>query len=65
MNNIIKITLFTIFVLFAIGLGIFGLSQLKVDEFRKAAVIFLVDSSASNQKDLASQKMIIRQLCLI
>ncbi len=63
MNNIIKITLFTIFVLFAIGLGIFGLSQLKVDEFRKAAVIFLVDSSASNQKDLASQKMIIRQLC--
>ncbi len=63
MNNILKIILFTIVILFIIGLGIFGLSQLKVDEFRKAAVIFLVDSSASNQKDLAAQKMIIRQLC--
>lgn len=63
MNNTLKIILFTIVILFIIGLGIFGLSQLKVDEFRKAAVIFLVDSSASNQKDLAAQKMIIRQLC--
>ncbi len=63
MNNTIKIIIFAIILLIAIGLGIFGLSQLKVDEFRKAAVIFLVDSSASNQKDLAAQKMIIRQLC--
>lgn len=63
MNNTIKIIIFAIILLIAIGLGIFGLSQLKVDEFRKAAVIFLVDSSASNQKNLAAQKMIIRQLC--
>lgn len=63
MNNTIKIILFAIFIILAFGLGIFGLSKIKVDEFHKAAVIFLVDSSASNQKDLAAQKMIIRQLC--
>lgn len=63
MNNIIKIIFFAIIILFIIGLGIFGLSQLKVDDFRKAAVIFVVDASASNQKKLSEQKMIIRQLC--
>jgi hypothetical protein len=37
--------------------------NIKVDDFHKAAVIFVVDASASNQKDLPAQKMIIRQLC--
>jgi hypothetical protein len=46
-----------------LGLGIFGLSKLKPDEFHKAAIIFVVDSSASNQKDLPAQKLLIRQLC--
>lgn len=63
MNNVIKIILFIVVILFIVGLGIFGLSQLKVDDFRKAAVIFVVDASASNQKKLPEQKMIIRQLC--
>lgn len=63
MNNVIKIILFIVVILFIAGLGIFGLSQLKVDDFRKAAVIFVVDASASNQKKLPEQKMIIRQLC--
>jgi len=63
MNNVIKIILFTIAVLSVLVLGIWGLSRLKVDDFHKAAVIFVVDASASNQKKLAEQKMIIRQLC--
>ena len=63
MKNTIKIILFTALFLGAILLGIFGLSRLKVDDFHKAAVIFVVDASASNQKDLPAQKMIIRQLC--
>lgn len=63
MNNTFKIILFTAAFFIFICLGIFGLSKLKVDDFHKAAVIFVVDSSASNQKDLPAQKMLIRQLC--
>lgn len=63
MNNTFKIILFAATFLIMLGLGIFGLSKLKVDDFHKAAIIFVVDSSASNQKDLPAQKMLIRQLC--
>lgn len=40
-----------------------GVSRIKVDDFHPAAVIFLVDSSASNQKRLPEQKKILRQIC--
>lgn len=63
MNNTFKVILFAAVFLIVIGLGIFGLSKLKVDDFHKAAVIFVVDSSASNQNNLPAQKMLIRQLC--
>lgn len=63
MSNTLKIVLFAITFFIILCLGIFGLSQLKVDDFHKAAVIFVVDASASNQKNLQRQKMIIRQLC--
>ena len=33
-----------------------GLRSIKVDDFKPAAVIFVVDSSASNQKGLDAQK---------
>jgi hypothetical protein len=63
MNNIFKIVIFLIGAFIVLGLGVFGLSKLKVDDFHKAAIIFVVDSSASNQKDLPAQKLLIRQLC--
>ena len=63
MNNTVKIVIFGIFLVVAIGLTVLGLSKVKVDDFKKAAVILLVDSSASNQKDLPAEKMVIRQLC--
>lgn len=63
MNNTLKIIIFSIFFLLVIGLSVFGLSKLKVDDFHKAAVIFVVDASASNQKNLPEQKRILRQLC--
>lgn len=63
MNNTFKIILFAAAFFIMICLGIFGLSKLKVDDFHKAAVIFVVDSSASNIKNLPAEKMIIRQLC--
>lgn len=39
------------------------LSKVKVDDFKPAAVIFLVDSSASNQNMLANQKRTLKQIC--
>lgn len=39
--------------------------HIKVDDFKPAAVIFVVDSSASNQKGLAAQKKTVRQICNI
>ena len=40
-----------------------ALSRVKVDDFKPAAVIFMIDSSASNQKALADQKKTLRQIC--
>jgi len=40
-----------------------GLTKIKVDAFRPAAVMFVVDSSASNQKDLPEQKKLLKQIC--
>ena len=63
MNNTFKILIFGFVFIFILILAILGLSKIKVDDFHKAAVIFIVDASASNQKNLASEKMSIRQLC--
>jgi len=46
-------------------LVIVGLKNIKVDDFKPAAVIFVVDSSASNQKKLPEQKRYIKKLCAI
>ena len=40
-----------------------GLSRIKVDDFHPSAVIFLIDSSASNQKELDKQKKTLKQVC--
>ena len=40
-----------------------GLSRIKVDDFHPSAVIFLIDSSASNQKALTEQKKTLKQVC--
>ncbi len=40
-----------------------GMSKIKVDDFKPAAVTFVVDSSASNQKDLPEQKKLLKQIC--
>ena len=39
--------------------------KIKIDEFRPAAVMFVVDSSASNQAKLPEQKKTLRQICSI
>ncbi len=42
-----------------------GLKNFKPDEFHKSAIIFVVDSSASNQKMLPEQIRYIKSLCSI
>lgn len=40
-----------------------ALKNIKVDDFHPAAIIFVMDSSASNQNRLPEQKKILRQIC--
>lgn len=40
-----------------------GLKSIKIDDFKPAAVMFVVDSSASNQEELSEQKKYLKQLC--
>ena len=40
-----------------------GLKRIKLDDFHRSAVIFLIDSSASNQKELTNQKKTLKQIC--
>ena len=46
-----------------IGLLFAGLRKVKVDNFKPAAVMFVIDSSASNQKELPEQKKLLKQIC--
>lgn len=56
-----------IMVLIVVVLALFGvfsgLKNVKLDAFKPSAVIFAVDASASNQKNLPEQKKFIKQLC--
>ncbi len=63
MNRGIKIALFIFLLIFTVGLALFGLSKIKVDDFHKASVIFIVDASASNQSQLGEQIKAVKQLC--
>ncbi|MBR2526769.1 VWA domain-containing protein [bacterium] len=67
MNNKRLITLgFLILAVSLIGKLIYsGLKSLKVDEFHKSAIIFVVDSSASNQKMLPTEIKYLKSLCSI
>lgn len=42
---------------------VIGFKNIKVDQFKPAAVIFVIDSSASNQKALPEQQDYLIQLC--
>ncbi len=50
-------------VVLVVGLLAATLRKVKVDNFRPAAIMFLIDSSASNQKELPEQKKLLKQIC--
>ncbi len=43
----------------------YALNHIKVDDFHKAAIIFVLDTSSLNQAGLAEQKNYIKSLCAI
>ncbi len=42
-----------------------GLSHIKIDDFKPAGIVFVIDSSASNQEKLPEQKKLLKQICNI
>ena len=66
MNKRIIISGILIVAIAIIGKLLFvGLKNFKPDEFHKSAIIFVVDSSASNQKMLPEEIRYIKSLCSI
>lgn len=64
MNKKLITTGFIILCLSVVGKLLFsGLKKIKVDDFKPSAVIFVVDSSASNQAKLPEQKKFLKQIC--
>jgi len=49
--------------LVVVALLAMGFKGVKVDNFKPAAVMFVIDSSASNQKELPQQKKLLKQIC--
>lgn len=66
MNKKLIIVGILILALSIIGKLIFtGLKNIKIDEFHPASVIFVIDSSASNQDKLADEIKYLRSICSI
>lgn len=59
----IKLVIILIITVIALVLAIIGLKNIKVDEFKPASVIFVIDSSASNQKKLSTQINTLKTIC--
>ena len=62
-KKIITIGLLILVVSVIMKLIVVGLSNIKIDEFKPASIMFVVDSSASNQSNLPEQKKFLKQIC--
>ena len=62
-KNAIKLALVLLTALVVLILLFVGLKNIKIDDFHPAAVIFVIDSSASNQQKLDEQKNFVSQAC--
>lgn len=62
-KRIIILSVVIVAAIVVIGLLFAGLKKVKVDNFKPAAVMFVIDSSASNQKELPEQKKLLKQIC--
>ncbi len=62
-KNTIKLAIVILAAVVALIILFIGLKNIKIDEFHPAAVIFVIDSSASNQQKLDEQKEFVSQAC--
>ncbi len=62
-KKLITLGIIILVVSFVLKLVYFGLKNIKLDEFKPAAVMFVVDASASNQANLSKQKKFLQQIC--
>lgn len=62
-KNTIKLAIVILAAVVALIMLFLGLKNIKIDEFHPAAVIFVIDSSASNQQKLDEQKEFVSQAC--
>ena len=62
-KRIIILGLLIVFAAVVIKLIFVACKNIKINEFHKSAVIFVVDSSASNQKNLPEQVKYLKSLC--
>ena len=62
-KNTIKLVIVILAAIVAVVLLFIGLRNIKVDDFHPASVIFVIDSSASNQQKLEEQKEFVSQAC--
>lgn len=57
------LTVVLVAVVLLLGIVAAALRKIKVDNFKPAAIMFLIDSSASNQKELPEQRKLLKQIC--
>ena len=61
--KIIKLGIIGIILVFLIFVFVSCCKNIKIDEFTPSAVMFVIDSSASNQAKLEEQKKFVKQVC--
>ena len=64
-KRLIILGILILFIAVILKLIFVGFKNIKVDDFHKSAIIFVVDSSASNQKNLPEQVKYMKSLCTI
>ncbi len=62
-KKIIKLSILLVVITAVIFGFVSCCKSIKIDEFNPASVIFVVDSSASNQGKLEEQKKLVKQIC--
>ena len=64
-KRVITLGLIILALAILIKIAIVGLSKIKIDDFKPAGIVFVIDSSASNQGNLPEQKKLLKQICNI
>jgi hypothetical protein len=64
-KRIVVLGILIVFIAIAVKLLINVCKNIKLAEFHKSAIVFIVDSSASNQKNLPEQVRYMKSLCTL